>query len=164
MGWCAFLVPAMTLAACTTALYPGPRRPDNAIAAIGSRETRINYVDHKWVRDFWVGANARYELLPGVHSIGISLERNTNYFLFNKLQYSKTVTLCLDAEAGHRYRTVPVISGETWAPRIIDEGNGDSVGEGCGFVRSPIGHPPASPSADPMPLAPSEGASPPDAE
>ena len=118
-------------AACTTTMYNGPRRPEEDIAVISSRDTRINYVDGKWVRDIWAGSNAKYELLPGLHAIGISLELRTFKVIYTEIQYSKTITHCFDAHAGAQYQTIPVIRGKKWAPLIIDNVTGESVGVSC---------------------------------
>ncbi len=123
-----FLVAAMTVAACTTALYNGPRLPDDKAAVISSGDTRINRVDGKWVSE---GSNAKYELLPGPHDIGISLERRRRTVFYERVHYSVTVTLCFEARPGVRYLAVPFIRGDRWMPIIVDRASGKPVSQPC---------------------------------
>lgn len=125
------LLASVAITACTTAMYSGPRRPEAQIAVIYSRDTRINYVDRKWVRDdLWAGSKAKYELLPGRHSVGISLEKRQYKVIYTKVQYSKTIVLCFDAEAGRRYLALALLDGGRWIPRIVDDA-GTSVERAC---------------------------------
>jgi hypothetical protein len=144
------------LVACTTAMYNGPRRQPHEIATLRSEDTRINYVDGKWVRDdAWAGNKAMYEVLPGWHSVGISLEVNKNYVIFTETTYSKTITLCLDAKVGHTYVTAPVVSADSWQPRIVDESSNHSVGVDCrrrgGLIAPPKSLPPDTSSESSTP-------------
>lgn len=125
------MLPVLVPAACATPLYEGPRRPESQIARLASEDTRINYVDGKRLRNFWRGNKAKYEILPGWYRLGVSLDQTTFYVVFKTLKYSGSVTVCLQAEAGHKYVTKPVVSRKTWSPTIVDVDTGESVEEDC---------------------------------
>jgi hypothetical protein len=42
-----------------------------------------------WVRDDLRGTGSKYEVLPGVHSVGISLQRTTNQIIVTKVEMTK---------------------------------------------------------------------------
>ncbi len=99
---------------------------------LSSTNTRISFVDREPVgHDVWEGHGARYELLPGWHVVGIRLHLSTNYILFTETKRSKPIALCFRARAGRRYRTLPYVHEDTWAPDIVDEESGVSVGKAC---------------------------------
>ena len=60
--WIALTFP-MALA-CTTRLYPGPKRPDAEIAAIESDGVRIVAVDEQATE-----SGSRFEVAPGAHAV-----------------------------------------------------------------------------------------------
>jgi hypothetical protein len=149
-GHGASILVALLGAGCTTAMYAGARRAEHEVAVIGSKDTRINYVDGKSVQDDFVGGTkAKFELLPGRHSVGISLDARSFKILWTEVKYSGTVTVCFDAGAGHRYTTVPIVSEDRWAPRIIDEASGRAVESPCRRQPVPVSAPPPPTVAHP---------------
>jgi hypothetical protein len=119
---------ALSLGSCTRALYPGPARPNAAVASIGASDTRIDSVDGQWVGDdTFAGHGARYEILPGPHRVGVSLRHLNPGVLVRRGQVSGTVMAHFEAEPGHSYVTVPLIDGSRWEPHVVDEATGLSV-------------------------------------
>src|SRR4051794_28374317 len=92
----AMLVPA----ACTTVLYKGPKRPASRVAVLVARETVIERVDELGVRDAASGSYVRFEVLPGLHEVGISLNRDSPGFGYQNVERSRTMVVCVELEAG----------------------------------------------------------------
>jgi hypothetical protein len=118
-------------AGCTTVLYKGPARPASQIAVLLSTDTMIAKVDGLMVLDHASGNAARFEVLPGEHKMGISLHRVIPGFLTSTIQQSGYIIVCVELEAGHTYRTRPVIHGRRWLPRVIDETTKEELDPSC---------------------------------
>ena len=142
--------------ACTTVLYKGPARPASQIAVLLSKDTMIVKVDNVMVIDHASGNAARFEVLPGEHEVGISLNRTIPGFLTSTLQQSGYVIVCVELEAGHTYRARPVIHGRRWSPQVVDETTHEELDPSCDDdVATPTASAPsATPAAPPIAAAP----------
>ena len=105
---------------CTTVLYKGPSLPESQIAVLTSRDTMIDKVDSVTVRGHASGSAARFEILPGEHEVGISLNRVILGFFMSTVQRSSSIVVCVELEAGHTYRTEAVIQERRWVPQVLD--------------------------------------------
>jgi len=124
--------------ACTTMLYKGPARPDAEIAVLVSKDTMIDRVDDRIVRDDGTGSRARFEVLPGRHRVGISLNHVVPGFFWSTAQRSGYILVCVDLEAGHTYRTLASIDVDRWQPTVVDETAGRGVPIACDAPPSPV--------------------------
>jgi predicted small lipoprotein YifL len=118
-----------SLAACgvvVTNMYTGPQRPDTEVATLKSDRTRISKIDGKDTPFTGAGNNNVYKLLPGRHSISISLFDNT----VSPLRASKEpMTVSIYAEPSATYITRPVYTAmNTWYPEVVEEGTNIKVG------------------------------------
>ena len=109
---------------CSIPLYPGPSRPRAEIATLGSTDTRIELFDGQ---PLGAGPAARYEIVPGVHRVGVSLHQlNPGVFIQRGLEAS-AVEVYFRAKPGHAYFTAPLIDGRRWEPHVTDEKTSISV-------------------------------------
>jgi hypothetical protein len=105
---------------CTTLLYKGPTRPSSEVAVVRSTQTIVDRVDDVMVRDYASATFTVLELLPGPHRLGISLNRVTPGFFVTNVARSDYMMVCLELEAGHTYRTEPLVLGYRFVPRVVD--------------------------------------------
>jgi len=131
-AWLLVLV-AGVAAGCTTALYAGPRRPASEVAIVGSRwNVHIRHVDGTWIRGGGpAGTRSKYELLPGRHAVGLSVEVREVSGPIAQVRYAPPITLCLDAQPGHTYLATAPDTVDAWEPRLIDEESHVPVGWRC---------------------------------
>jgi hypothetical protein len=117
--------------ACTTVLYKGPSRPSSEIAVLTSNDTLIAQVDGLRVSDRASGNYARFEVLPGLHEVGIGLNHVIPGVFTTTIQRSGYITVCVELEAGHSYRTRAVINGRRWVPQVVDETTHELIDPYC---------------------------------
>jgi len=110
----------------------GPRRPFREVAIIQSTEVLIDSVDDIVVRDKAGGTTRRFEVLPGLHTLQVSLLASRNYVLFTKTMRSGLVTVCVHAKPGHVYGVRPVITAKRWRPIVVDAHAHVRVSAACG--------------------------------
>jgi hypothetical protein len=160
-----FVTLASLACACTTVLYKGPARPDSEISVLTSKDVRIVKVDSVLVHDGASGNNARYELLPGDHQVGVALNRSIPGFFLTTHQSSRPLIVCVELEAGHTYRFEAVINGARWEPKVLDVNGRAYIDPYCDddepAPRAASPSPPPRPSAA---LSPAVGAPPASAE
>jgi hypothetical protein len=92
------------------------------VAVLENLETAIDMLDGLQFHHIRSQDGARYEVLPGRHMLSVSLFIVT-YMSggLGDIERSSTVaTLCLDAQAGHRYLIAHEGRGEHWQPLITD--------------------------------------------
>jgi hypothetical protein len=113
-------VAVLLVSACTKTLYDGPRRPPSEVALIEAVDSRITQLD-----GLPTSANSSIEVLPGEHSLGITLNTLTGegYRFYTNEPY----TICLKAEAGKAYLVHIEMKGWSWRPRVRQRS--DEVGK-----------------------------------
>jgi hypothetical protein len=113
--------------ACTTAMYSGPRRPPSELAVIASDDSYVSELDH--VRaPFTAGNLGKFEVLPGEHAVGITLDKGMGAFKY----YSYSMyTICMVALAGKEYRVKIEMLGSMWRPYVVDESSNLLVSYSC---------------------------------
>jgi hypothetical protein len=112
------------LGSCTTALYPGHSLPSSEVATLASSDTRIDSIDGK---SLGAGSAARYEILPGLHKVGVSLHQFNPGVMFRRGKTSGTLEVYFKAKPGHSYFTAPLVDGSRREPHVVDEKSGTSV-------------------------------------
>ena len=113
-------IASLVASACTTVLYKGPSRPSSQIAVLTSQDTYVDRVDHLMVREHGMGNYSRFEILPGEHALGISLNQVPGLFGTKIIRSYDYLVVCVELEAGHVYRTRPRITGDRWQPEVVD--------------------------------------------
>jgi len=116
----ALAIAPLLASACTTVLYKGPSRPASQIAVVTSHDTMVDKVDSLMVREHGMGNHSRFEVLPGEHELGISLNRVRPGLFSTHVQHSGYVVVCVDLKPGRVYETRPIIDGDHWEPQVID--------------------------------------------
>ena len=108
---------ALLASACTTALYSGPTRPASELAVLASDDSTIAEVDA--VKTPYSGGNfAKFEVLPGEHAVGVSLNKVMGY---GRYYATSLYTICLRADAGKTYRVRIEMQGYLWRAYMIDQ-------------------------------------------
>ena len=121
---------ALLTSACTTAMYSGPRRPPSELAILASDDSTISSIDG--VQTPYSGGNfGKFEVLPGEHSVGVSLNRVVGGGVYTA---DRPYTLCMKAEAGREYRVRIDMVGSLWRPYMVDESSAALVSHPCGAV------------------------------
>jgi hypothetical protein len=118
---------ALVAGACATSGLPSGAN----VAIIGSEAAFVDTIDERDVRDEAAGVRtqARFEILPGPHTIEVSLDAGS--FVAKANEGAKTIAVCFSAVGGHSYRAQPVFAQGRWRPEIIDEDTGGAVQVGC---------------------------------
>lgn len=120
-----------------------------------SKETIVDRVDDVMVRDYASGSAALLEILPGPHRLGISLNRVTAGLFVTHVARTDYIMVCVELEAGHNYRTEPVVNGYRFFPRVVDLTESRNA-SGCRSGRkppppAPVSAPPSQPPPIPSP-------------
>lgn len=119
---------ALLASACTTAMYNGPRRPASELALLASDDSVISAIDG--VQTPYSGGNyGKYQVLPGEHSIGVTLNRVV--FGVGTYYADTPYTLCVRTEAGKEYRVKIEMAGYMWRPYMVEEKSGEPVSRRC---------------------------------
>jgi hypothetical protein len=107
----------------TTVMYPGPRRPAQEVAVLTNDDTAIDVLDGQEFMHLHSQNNARYEVLPGRHRLGVSVFAvSANPGGYGDIERSPTtIFVCLDAEAGHTYVVGYEGRGAGWRPIATDQ-------------------------------------------
>jgi hypothetical protein len=111
---------AFFVSACgTTAMYDGPKRSDNELALIKSRSAYVISIDGREVPDYSGGNSAKFQVLPGQHTLLVGLNDGTGYVRrFTK--EGKQVSFI--ASAGNSYVTVPIYGrNDSWKIEVVKE-------------------------------------------
>lgn len=146
-------VAALLASACTTSLYNGPRRSSSELAYLVSDDSTISVLDG-FQTPYSGGNFGRYEILPGEHAVGISLNKVVGGGAYRA---STPYTLCLNAEAGKEYRVKIHMVGLQWNAYVVEdfhEGSRESrVNHPCDG--NPLGGPKRElPPNEPLDLTP----------
>jgi hypothetical protein len=112
----------------TTAIYPGPRRPENEVAVLVNHDTALDAFDDQPFEHAFSQKNARYEVLPGRHKLTVSLFAVRYQQDFTDVERSHDeIDVCCELQAGHRYIIGREGAGYTWRPLILDEATRETV-------------------------------------
>ncbi len=126
-------VAVLLASACTKRMYSGPLRPASELAVLASDDSVISELDGRKTPIEEYGNHTRFEVLPGAHSVGVTLNMsrgNTGYY--SLVPY----TVCMKAEAGKLYRVKIEVEGSLWRPYIIDDDSEERVSQECDGSRS----------------------------
>jgi len=143
--------------ACTTAMYPGPRRGDKETALFRpGKNTMVLRIDGRAVDG---GSAARYEILPGRHEIVAVAEAVTN----GETLKSEAINVCFSAKPMHVYKIRTFLERTelddvVWKPIILDTDSDRDVKSEC--RENPVSSPAAGAtdvSAAVAPAAPPVG-------
>src|SRR3954454_17986195 len=119
------------IAGCATS---GPV-PEPTMAVIGSKETFVDSIDDRNVRDDHAGPGARFEIPAGHHTITVGLYTGASP---GPDEASKVIAVCFGALAGHSYLAQPVYESGRWHPEIVDEATGAAVQSACPSGPDPL--------------------------
>jgi hypothetical protein len=110
-------------------MYSGPRRSSSEVAVLkGGRGTTVVALDRRRVNG---GGSARYEILPGNHSVAAVGQQVENKILYNVIRTSPADSLCFEARPGRKYVIERRISEDGfWNTFLTDEESGLEPG-GC---------------------------------
>jgi hypothetical protein len=120
----------VAFAGCTTVMYGGPRRASNKIAVLStSGGARVVRLDGQTVKG---GTWAKYEVLPGRHSVELSGYTTEHKIYVTVIRHSKPIEACFIADPGHVYQatTSPDEEG-VWQREIREEDADQDVSFDC---------------------------------
>ena len=119
---------------CTAAhqMYPGPERPDNEVAIVGTDGMEIAAVEGNRR-----GVGDTVAILPGKTRLTVRLddEKAPSQVLAVSHRTSRSeVAVCFVAKAGHRYVARPNYDDQAWRAEIVDQTITEMVptSEDCG--------------------------------
>jgi hypothetical protein len=108
--------------ATTTLTYPGPPRPASEVAVFENSETSLDMLDGQTFTHIRSQNGERYDVLPGRHSLGVSLMIvSSGPYDADVERSSNTAIFCVDARPGHIYVLGHEGRGASWRPVITDE-------------------------------------------
>jgi len=114
------LLVGLILSGCavqSVVMYEGEQKPDEQIAIIWAKSTRIESVNGKKGGPSTYGSIA---VQPGEIKLSVYLsKRDGRKRTFSK----KPLIVYFNAEAGKEYFVRPEIAGNTWAPLVIEKPN-----------------------------------------
>jgi hypothetical protein len=132
------------LGGCAEVMYGGPRRSEEEVAILESKDAAIVGIDAQPVE-----GHERYEMLPGPRAVTVRLSAVRSDPLSVRVYSSaRAITVCFVARPGRVYLAMPEILGDgRWAPQIVDERDTYPVavhhpGEGDRNCRAPRLAPP----------------------
>jgi hypothetical protein len=114
---------AIMFSGCTTVTYGGPRRASNRIAVLSTYGgVRVVRLDGQPMKG---GSWAKYEVLPGRHSVELSGHTTENKIFVTVIRHSKPIEACFIADPGHAYQATTSPDEEGVWQREIREEDGD---------------------------------------
>jgi len=100
---------------CAVQMYDGVMRPREQIAIIDVEGMRVRKIDGRYAED-----GTTYMVLPGMLAVSVYLRDDPAPGTSGGRYSDDMLAICVDAQAGRRYRLSPVYAQDEWWPQVVD--------------------------------------------